>query len=247
MGEWVSARLSSRHDWADGLMTIRLEALKPQFTAGQFFNLALDVGDRRVRRAYSAASAPGQSLEFVVSKVAGGELTQPLFELKPGDHIWVQEGAAGFFTLDFVPAGVLDLWLIATGTGIGPYVSMLRSGALSAYQRVIVVHGVRLVSHLSYASEFEQFTRRHPNATYLPVVTGKGERPQSNLTARIPILLASGELENAAGALLEQQRSHVLLCGNPAMIRESISVLETRGFKRNRRREPGHITMEKYW
>src|SRR5690606_7846117 len=122
----------------------------PQFTAGQFFNLALDIGERRVRRAYSAASAPGEALEFVISEVTAGQLTPSLFNVSPGEAVWVQAGAAGFFTLDFVPADVRELWLFATGTGIGPYISMLRSGALSAYKRVIVVHGVRLATHLTY-------------------------------------------------------------------------------------------------
>lgn len=247
MSEWVQARLSSRHDWAEGLMTIRLNEFKPQFTAGQFFNLGLELGERRIRRAYSAASAPGEAAEFVISKVVGGELTPMLFELQVGGSLWVQQSPAGFFTLDFVPSGVRDLWLIATGTGIGPYVSMLRDGLLSAYERVIVVHGVRFVSHLTYSGEFIAFMQAHTGSAYVPVVTGKANTDHSFLSERIPTLLESGALEHAAGAKLTPENSHVLLCGNPDMIREGIAVLERRGLKRNRRREPGHITMEKYW
>ncbi len=227
-------------------MTIQLGAITPRFVPGQFFNVGLDVGGTRVRRAYSAASAPNAPLEFVISRVPSGQLTPSLFEVRPGEEIQVDDGATGFFTLDFLPPGVSDLWLVATGTGIGPYISMLRAGALDQYQRVVLVHGVRHVAELTYGAELASFCQR-ANRFYVPTVTGADEVAPGGLHGRIPALIASSSLEDAAGVALDPERSHVLLCGNPDMIKDAMAALEQRGLRRHKRREPGHITTEKYW
>lgn len=246
MGEWIQARLSTRRDWTEGLMTVQFEDVTPRFIPGQFFNIGLTLGETRIRRSYSAASAPDAPLEFVVSRVAGGVLTPSLFDVQPGQLVDIDTTPAGFFTLDFLPPGVRDLWLIATGTGIGPFLSMKRAGVLDAYERVIVVHGVRRADELTYAAELEAFAQQ-PNRFYIPTLTGQGELSPSNLHGRIPSLLASAAIEKTIDVPLDFERSHLLLCGNPQMIKDGIALLEQRGLKRHKRREPGHITTEKYW
>lgn len=224
-------------------MTIQFDELRPRFVPGQFFNIGLAVEGRPVKRAYSAASAPGETLEFVISKVAGGHFTPLLFERQEGDAVTVDPQPAGFFTLDFLPSGIRDLWLIATGTGIGPYISMLRAGALAEFHRVIFVHGVRHREQLTYADELHA----PRNAVYMPTLTAPGEQASSGLHGRIPALIASGELERVVGIAFDSESSHFMLCGNPDMIRDSMLCLEARGLRRHKRREPGHITTEKYW
>src|SRR5690606_22491276 len=123
-------------------------------------NVGLNVGGVRVRRAYSAASAPGEALEFVVSKVPNGQFTPSLFDVQPGQTVELDNGATGFFTLDFLPPGVADLWLNATGTGLGPYISMLRAGALDSYERVVIVHGTRRATELTYREELTDFGKK---------------------------------------------------------------------------------------
>lgn len=246
MGEWIQAQVTTRHDWTEGLMSIQLGEVKPRFVPGQFFNVGLSIGGARVRRAYSAASAPGAALEFVISRVSNGQLTPSLFDVRPGQTVEIDDGATGFFTLDFLPPGVRDLWLVATGTGIGPYISMLRAGALDQYERVIFVHGARRANELTYGAELTAFSRR-ANRYYVPALTGHGELVGAGLQGRIPALVRSAALEDTTGVSLDPERSHVLLCGNPEMIKDGIVALEERGLKRHKRREPGHITTEKYW
>lgn len=227
-------------------MTVQLGEVKPRFIPGQFFNVGLNLGGTRVRRAYSAASAPNSPLEFVISRVTNGQLTPSLFDVRPGQVVELDDGATGFFTLDFLPPGVTDLWLVATGTGIGPYISMLRAGALDQYERVVFVHGARHASELTYGAELAAFAQK-TNRFYVPALTGVGEVAPSGLHGRIPALVRSAALEDATGVSLDADRSHVLLCGNPDMIKEGIVALEERGLRRHKRREPGHITTEKYW
>jgi ferredoxin/flavodoxin---NADP+ reductase len=243
MGEWTQATITRRHNWTADLMTIQFEGFKPAFVPGQFFNIAIAVEGKPLKRAYSAASAPGEPLEFVVSRVATGQFTPRLFERQEGDVVTLDPSPAGFFTLDFLPSGVRDLWLIATGTGIGPYVSMLRSGALAGFHRVIFVHGVRHREQLTYADELS----RPRNAVYVPTLTAPAEQASSGLNGRLPALIASGDLERVVGTPMDLDHSHFMLCGNPEMIRDSMLCLEARGMRRHKRREPGHITTEKYW
>ncbi len=243
MGEWTQAKITRRHDWTPDLTTIQFDELKPRFVPGQFFNIGIPVAGKPLKRAYSAASAPGEALEFVISKVPAGQFTPHLFERQEGDTVTVDPSPAGFFTLDFLPSGIRDLWLVATGTGVGPYISMLRAGVLAGFHRVIFVHGVRHKEQLTYVDELA----RPRNAVYAPALTAPGEQVSSGLHGRIPALIASGDLERVVGVPFDLESSHFMLCGNPDMIRDSMLCLEARGLRRHKRREPGHITTEKYW
>lgn len=235
-------RIARRTDWTDGLTTLELDFAQ-DFTAGQFFNLALPYGTELIRRSYSAASAPGANLEFFVSRVPQGGLSPQLFERIAGQEVLLDPKPLGFFTLDEVPA-CKRLWLVATGTGLGPYISMLRSGALAErFERVIFIHGVRHASQLAYTAEL-QLAASTQGAVYLPVVSGTA--PASYVAVgRITTAWDEGILEGAAGAF--DQDCHMLLCGNPRMIEDMTARLKARGFEKHRRRQPGHFNFEKYW
>lgn len=244
---FVEARVTGRRDWAAGLMTLTLDASVAAFKPGQFFNLGLELGGEPVFRAYSAASPPGQPLEFFLSEVAGGVLSPALFRLQCGDRILVDPSGHGFFTLDWVPPAP-ELWMIATGTGLGPFLSMLRAEEpFRRFQRIVVVHGVRETSHLAYATELMSLSAQHGGCiSWVPVVSRDPSAPRV-VHGRVTTALADGSLERAARLTLSPEASHVLLCGNPAMIDAMLEALAARGLARHRTRRPGHVTVEKYW
>lgn len=240
----VPARIEKKTIWGKGLCTITLDQARA-FSAGQFFNLGLSIGGLDVRRSYSAASAPGAPLEFFVSEVAGGTLTPSIFSLNEGDTISLEDPALGFFVLAEVP-DARTLWMVATGTGLGPYISMLREGSVwNRFERVNVVHGARHEYQFAYGQELRAMAAERKELTYVPVQSGNDGRATDALAGRITTTFAEGRLEETVGAF--DAESHMLLCGNPRMIIEMTDALKERGFEKHRRKKPGHFTFEKYW
>jgi ferredoxin--NADP+ reductase len=182
----------------------------------------------------------------LLARVGEGALTPALFELREGAKVTLDPKPQGFFTFDYVPVH-RELWLVATGTGLGPFLSMLRSGeAFARAERVVLVHGTRGPSELAHRAELEALLDERAAAfRYLPVLSREFEAGQ--LQGRLTQALASGKLEEAAQTPLVAETAHVMLCGNPAMIDEVIAILSERGLRRHRQRTPGHITTEKYW
>jgi ferredoxin/flavodoxin---NADP+ reductase len=237
-------RIEQVKTWSEDLRTIILDHVPAPFEAGQFFQLSLPGRGPTEKRSYSAASAPGQKLEFFVSRVPHGSLTPDLFRQEVGQEILVDPVPLGFFNLNEVPEAK-RLWLVATGTGLGPYISMLRTpGLLSRFDQVIVVHGVRTIEHLAYADELLEHAAAG-DFTYIPLVSREAP-PKGGLSGRITSALESGALEESAGARFDTE-SHMLLCGNPQMIEDTAALLKARGFKKHKRREAGHFNFEKYW
>lgn len=163
----------------------------------------------------------------------------------------VEKTSYGFLTLDALAPGS-DLWLIASGSGLGPYLSMLRDAAVwAAFARIVVVHSVRRAAELAYAEELERMAGESKAATaaarlqYLPVVTR--EPGATHLSQRIPALLANGSLATAAGVDLDPEHSRVMVCGNPEMSRELRALFSERGFRTTRRGVLGEMAFEKYW
>jgi ferredoxin/flavodoxin---NADP+ reductase len=237
--------VARRLDWAPGLMTLQLMA-HADFRPGQFMNLGLHLPSGFVSRSYSLASAPGAPLEVLLARVGDGALTPALFELQPGAAVFLDAKPQGFFTFDYVPPH-RELWLLATGTGLGPFLSMLRSGAaFERAERVVLVHGTRGAAELAHRTELEALVAERGGAfRYVPVLSRHPE-PEL-LQGRLTAALGSGDLERRAETPLSAESAHVMLCGNPAMIDDVIAQLAERGLKRHRQRSPGHITTEKYW
>jgi ferredoxin--NADP+ reductase len=235
-------RITQKTVWADGLCTFTLDRTA-EFHAGQFFNLGLEFNDTIIRRSYSAASAPGAPLEFFVSRVPAGKLTPGLLDKNEGDEVLLDTAALGFFTLAEVPQ-CKHLWLVGTGTGLGPYISMLRSGSLEErFEKVSIIHGVRHERSLAYALELREHAG--DQIDYLPVLSGPDQLPEDAVPGRITKAFESGTLEEKVGSF--DQDSHMLLCGNPNMISEMADLLKARGFEKHKRRKPGHFNFEKYW
>ena len=255
MSGYVEGRIRAQREWAAGLATLTVAAEIEPFEPGQFVNLALRLdasgqpssAGSIVHRSYSIASAPGSPLEFLVTRVAGGAFTPALFDRPVGESLLVESKPQGFFRLSYVPETARELWMIATGTGLGPYVSMLRTETTWArFERFVVVHGARLRAHLSHRDELEAASHAHGDRlSYVPLVSR--EDPMGGLAGRIPSAIESGEVEARAKLTLSADRSHVLLCGNPDMIQDTTRTLGARGLRKHRPRAPGHVSFEKYW
>ncbi|AHF04352.1 ferredoxin-NADP reductase [Marichromatium purpuratum 984] len=246
MSDWVKGRVAAKQQWAEGLYSMRFEATLEPFSAGQYIKVAMDIDGERVGRPYSLVNPPGQAEpEIYFNAIPEGPLTPRLSDLEPGDTVWLSARASGIFTLDTVqPAKTL--WLLATGTALGVYLSILRTATpWEQFERVVLVHGVRQPSDLTYGDTLAEIVAHHGERfTFIPAIS-RAEAPDA-LYGRITDLLVSGTLEARAGATITPEDSHVMLCGNSAMIKESKAILESRGLERHRRHAPGQYTTEQY-
>jgi ferredoxin--NADP+ reductase len=210
----------------------------------------LEYPTRLIRRAYSIASASdGESiLEFYIALVRSGELTPRLFELQAGDRLWLGPKVAGLFTLDQVPTGA-DVVMIGTGTGLAPYMSMLRTHLECGNgRRFVVIHGAKHSWDLGYRGELVSLAKACPNLSYLPTITRADEEPVpwGGRVGRVQD--AWSELrQGAAGYRPTPESAHVFLCGNPAMIESMERLLADDGFLPADRAGNGQVHRERYW
>ena len=241
MSAWLTTRVVENRHWTESLFSLRVEGAQLRFQAGQFVRIALDVGGERVARAFSFVNPPDDPmLEFYGVIVPEGLLSPPLARLKAGDELYVAPNPAGFLILAEVP-DVETLWLISTGTGLAPFLSILRTPTpWQRFRNVVVVHAVRHARELVYRDVISATP-----AKYVPFVSR--EAAPGSLAGRIPAAIADGRLEAAAGVALTAANSHVMLCGNPQMLKDVQAALALRGMKKHRRRAPGHITVESFW
>ncbi|PHM64285.1 putative flavohemoglobin [Xenorhabdus stockiae] len=248
MANWVTGKVTDVTNWTDSLFSIKLHAPIEKFTAGQFAKLALEIEEERIQRAYSYINAPNDnSLEFYLVTVPNGKLSPQLATLQVGDEVLVTEQAAGFFVLDEIP-DCQNLWMLSTGTGIGPYLSILQLGNdLERFENIILVHAVRWEQDLSYLPLMRQLEKTFQGKLWIQTIVSR-EQCQNSLMGRIPALIENGELESAIGLSMQAENSHVMLCGNPQMVRDTQQLLkEQRGMTKHLRRKPGHVTSEQYW
>ncbi len=251
--KWTTERVLSIRYWTPTLLSFRTTRYRAfRFTPGHYTRLGLGAGDDLVWRPFSlAAAAYDDFLEFIAVLVPGGAFSEPLRQLRVGDTIRVDKASYGFLTVNQLAPGK-DLWLLASGTGLGPFLSILRDPAVwQNYERLIVAHSVRHSAELAWREEIaeisqgELFADAQATLAYLPIVTR--EPGATALAERIPQLLADGRLEAAAGTPLDVAASRLMVCGNPEMARELRQFLGARGFATNRRGVPGQMAFEKYW
>lgn len=244
------------HRWNSGLMSFRLRRDSGyKFIPGQFARIGIrvDAGET-IWRAYSIVSAPHEAfLEFFLVVVPTGEFSSRVGKFNVGDTVLVERMPQGFLTVDRFkqPGSDQDLWLMATGTGLAPYVSMLRDDAVWArFGHIVLVLSIRERHDLGYMEELELFAAAHARegvAKFHFVKTLTRDTLHGALHGRINALLETGDLESAAGVTLSHARSRFMLCGNPAMVETMRALLKSRGFRMNRKLEPGHIIVENYW
>jgi ferredoxin--NADP+ reductase len=242
MTQWLEGKVIENRHWTDTLFSLRVEGAPLSFEAGQFVRIALDIDGERVARPFSMVNAPGDPVhEFYGIVVPEGPLSPRLARLEAGDTLYVAPNPAGFLVLSEVPDAE-TLWLVSTGTGIAPFISILRTETpWRRFRNVVLVHAVRHARELVYRDVVQQM----PKLRYVSVVSR--EDIPGSLRGRIPALVRDGRLEAAAGLKLAPETSQVMLCGNPDMLKDTSAVLMERGMRKNRRRTPGHITSESFW
>ena len=241
--------------WTESLFSFRTTRDRGyRFVPGQFARIGVkdeETGET-VWRAYSIASAAhDEHLEFFSVVVPGGAFTSRLSRLRSGDPILVERKSYGFLTTDRFESG-RDLWMLATGTGLAPFLSILHEFATwESYDNLVLVQSVRTQAELAYEDLIRGFETSEYYAEvaeklrYVRIVTR--ENVEGALGDRVTKLLASHVLEENVGLRLDQERSRIMLCGNPEMVEDSRKLLLGRGFRLSRRGEPGHLATENYW
>jgi CDP-4-dehydro-6-deoxyglucose reductase, E3 len=205
------------------------ELEKFTFVPGQFVSMNEVINNKKITRAYSIASAPSETnrFELCLNLVHEGLLSPRLFEMKPGETVEIRP-PLGMFVLRNPPR---DVVLIATGTGIAPFRSMLKAGLSETSQAFTLVFGVRHESHLMYREEFEEMAGKFPHFRFLPTLS----RPTESWTGRTGHVQA--HLQQAIG---ERRDVDVYLCGLKLMVDDVRSILKEMGFDRKQ------ILFEKY-
>ena len=246
--------LLSLHYWTPNLLSFRTSRdPKFDFTPGHYARIGFkNASDNVVWRPFSVVSSKTDAyLEFIATLVPNGEFSELLLNSLTGDKIQVDKNSYGFMTIDgFAPGN--DLWLMATGTGLGPFLSILRDSATwNAYENIVLVHSVRYAAELAYRDEITAFIQEHTldklpaRLQYIPVVTR--ELWPDSLSARIPQLIEDGRLELATGLKFDIERSRIMVCGNPEMISELRVKFTEKNYHTNRRATPGQLAFENYW
>ena len=229
--------LSVQH-WNDTLFsftTTRNPGLR--FRSGQFVMIGLELDGRPLLRAYSLASASWEEhLEFFSIKVTDGALTSRLQKIMVGDPILVSEKAVGTLVLDDLRDG-RNLYLLSTGTGLAPFMSIIRDPeTYERFEKIVVVHGVREVSELAYADYIQKELPQHEylgelvqeKLIYYPTVTREAFRHTGRLTTAIE----SGKLfEDIGLPSLDPAVDRAMICGSPSMLKETCSILDRQSFK----------------
>ena len=242
---WIESKVIDQIKWTKDLISIKFENKIPPYTAGQFTKIGLKIDGELVSRPYSLVSSPNEDfLEVIYVNVPDGILTPKLHELKKDDTLFVMDKPSGFFIMDEVPDGD-KLWLVATGTGLGVFVSLLKTNSpWDRFKEIILIHGVRTAGELAYQNQIQEFQKQHPNQLkYIQTVTR--EKIEGTLNSRIPDAIKDKSITDSCGPINE--KSQFMLCGNPDMINDMVTLLGEYGLERNRRSKPGNITLEKYW
>ncbi len=247
MADWIPAEVITNRHWNSDLFSLVLRANIEPFKAGQFTKLGLEIDGKMIQRAYSFVNPPSDNhIEIYATRVADGLLSPRLHALDSGDTVFVSARANGYFTLNEVPDSE-HLWLLATGTAIGPYLSILREADVwRRFRKVVLIHAVRYAADLSYQAEINELKAQYPEQLIVQPFVSR-EPAALSLPGRIPLAIADGMLERHIGLPLNPEQSQIMLCGNPEMVRETKAALEAMGFSKNLRRKAGQITMEHYW
>lgn len=248
------------------IMTLRVDTDEPRekFNAGQYTLLGLFGREERspnsteesdpvdpdklIQRPYSIASATTQlsQFEFYISQVKSGQLTPRLFNLEPGDRLFVSTRIVGVFKLAETPPHK-DIVMIATGTGMAPYLSFLRSYLTERPDsKMAMIQGAAKQWDLGYYSELLFLDNMFKNFKYLPTLT-EADETWNGYRLWIEQMLDGDVLKKEAGIAIDPENTHFFLCGNPKMVANVSSWLLERGYTKHSRKEPGALHVEEFW
>jgi len=263
--ETFNATITERRDLSEDLMIYKVKPdfEMPAFLPGQYVALGVcecDVEDydacakgichydisaqhkKLIKRAYSVSSPPSNKeyLEFYIALVPKGAFTNRMARLDSGARIFIAPKIVGTFTLRGIPESA-DLVFVATGTGIAPFMSMLRDGTIwDSERKIYSFHGARYRRDLAYESELRKLAELKTSFHYHPILS------REQCLEQLPMGHVQDLLRDAP-ILLNPELTHVLLCGNPNMISDVQEILEQRGFKLSSKQQAGNIHIEKYW
>jgi ferredoxin/flavodoxin---NADP+ reductase len=252
MSNFNQESVLSVHHWTDTLFsftTTRNPSFR--FRNGEFTMIGLQVGEKPLLRAYSVASANYEDrLEFFSIKVPDGPLTSRLQHLKQGDEIIVSRKATGTLVIDNLEDG-RNLYLIGTGTGLAPFLSIIKDPeAYERFEKVVLVHGCRQVQELAYGETITETLPQHEflgemiskQLIYYPTVTREPFRNRGRITD----LMVSGKLfEDIGLPEMSIENDRFMLCGSPDMIRDTRELLSGLGYEEGNHGEGGHYVIEK--
>lgn len=252
MAAFTEERVLSVHHWTDKLFTFtctRNEALR--FSNGHFTMIGLKVDGKPLLRAYSIVSPNYEEhLEFLSIKVPNGPLTSRLQHIQPGDTVIVGKKPTGTLLTDYLLPGK-RLYLLSTGTGMAPFMSIIRDPeAYERYEQIILVHGVRQKDELAYHDLITQHLPQHEylgeliaeKLLYYPTVT----RESYKNMGRVTNLIENGKLFQDLGLpALNPAEDRVMICGSPGMLRDLKTMLEGQGFKEGSTTTPGDFVIER--
>lgn len=244
---WIEGVVAANRHHTQNLFSLQIEADVAPFEAGQYTSLALDIDGKRIAQPYSILSAPGERpLEFFFYTQLDGQLSARLSRLQTGDSVYVQQLPEGSFTLKQVPQG-RDLWLLATGTGVAPFLSMIKAAQVwERFEQVILVYAVRQWEDIAYSELIANTEQQYPGRfRFVPFVSR--ETVEGTVHGHIPASISNGTIERVAGRILSLSDSQVMLCGNPGMVQDALGALEQKGFTRSVDGKNGQITLEAYW
>ena len=238
MSKYQKEKVLSVHHWNDSLFsftTTRRQGLR--FRNGHFLMIGLEVEGKPLVRAYSVVSPNYEEhLEFLSIKVPNGPLTSRLQNIKVGDEILVSEKSVGTLVIDDLNPGK-HLYLFSTGTGIAPFLSIIRDpDTYERFERIVLIHGVRLVSELAYGEYLRNELPQHDflgemvreQLIYYPTVT----REAFTHTGRLTTAIQTGQLFSDIGLpSLDPTVDRGMICGSPAMLKETSEMLDQLGFK----------------
>lgn len=247
MSKWLEGQVVGQRQWTQRLYSILIDAPVEPWKAGQFGRIGLHIDGQDVMRPYSFVNAPHERpLEFYYITVEGGPLTARLPHMKTGEKILVAPKASGFLVLSEAPAAE-NLWLLSTGTALGPFLAICKTEeAWSRFKHIVLVHAVRHAEELSYQDQIKAVAAQRGEAfKFVPFVSR--EDTSYAIKGRVPNAIEQGLLQSRTGVELSPEKSQIMICGNPEMVKDTQTMLESKGFRRHKRREPGHIHVETYW
>lgn len=244
---FITGEVIEKKAWTDRLYSLKIRANQMPFKAGQFIRLQLIVDGEVVAKPYSLVNSPEEAdVEVFFNTVENGRLSNSLVALQAGNTIEVSQPASGFFVLDELPESK-HLWMFATGTGLGPYISILKTAELwQCYEKIVLVHGVPLLEELAYADIIATWQQEHPEQFRFVTCITREQNP-AGLEGRMTDLLGKDILEKHVGLEINAANSHIMLCGNHNMIDDMKTLLGERGMSKHLRHKPGHVTTEQYF
>ncbi|WP_367670568.1 FAD-binding oxidoreductase [Sodalis-like secondary symbiont of Drepanosiphum platanoidis] len=249
MNEWIIGKIIKINYWTKNLFSLILHASIDNFIAGQFAKLSIKVNGRKIQRAYSYVNAPkNKNLEFYISKIVQGKLSPLLFKLSINDELMISKKSYGFFILKNIPLYCKDLWMLSTGTAIGPFLSMIEQGEdIKRFKNIVLVHAVSFLKDLNYFNKMIELKNKYNNILKIQTIISR-EKIKNSLHGRIPLLISNGKLEKSIGLEINPLKSHIMLCGNPNMVSDTQKILKKyKNMNKNLKKKPGHITSENYW